>query len=1789
MKSASTPLPKTAETLQKPCKLLSPLPPYADGIAFQSWSKLFLIKANQEYGHGDIIYIPPSQRTQLVKPFDPKDVPTEPISEEGLQREYEGAMETLEKRKLSLNLKLLELLDLADAGKGKDPFSVLKAEQPGSMMPDADAVVLTSTKSVGTPVHPAVGITSHADGTSGDMFPVGTPTGHPLGTPMGMDKPGSSSLMGTPINQSSGTPMDLVSLFTSHPPTILDVRMELAKCEHELQIVQRRFDNKFQRRNEKVNHYRREMRKYDDICLAHSKWVSLIKENLDYMDVAAISNCLNFSAMMDTLYHKCNSVSTVDMQTEWDSRWNVASAKYPFKLATWHELRERFFLIHGNYTPQLDKTLSSRFKQKLLQILPPNDNEYTSLFVTLQNDKLKNDISSAEILKAVEDIEAAKSRERTIKQMVSSTQVNGKKANLGGKLPQKRSHDSQKYCDFHHSHMHSNEECKAKKTKTTSNTDPPMGKGKVKPNGKLQTNKGRRFDEVGKLNSEISELRAMVTSLKQKHVDNENKIKVLLSHTGEKFLFYSDHITDQELLLYPTKYLDSGSNRHITPESFVLDNVREVKGNQQVFDATNTPSTIQLEGSMDLQMGGKSLKLENVLYCPQIVDTLISPSSLLMNTEDMIVLTGSHAFYKAAGDTTHHEIARVINGMYYLVPPASLPNLPHAAMMNVLKCLKKGKQPPFNIYKNYQTDRKVALHAPVEWIKLYLDEDDDSLPMVSIQALMVKSTKNPHKQPVRMAQDGSLITKIHHRFAHFNFNLIIDTLKKTGMVGVNNKLISTFEHEVQKLHDMSTMEFCTNCAQGKISQLPIRESTRKATRILEILHTDTFPLPVESPNREKYGTILVDGFTRYTVMYFHHSKSESFPILKQYLKRWEDQHSPLKIGAIRHDNGELKKQFADFCAQQNPPIFNEPSVGYVKELNGLSERTYSLHKNNAITMNLQANLPKSFTKYALMYSVFVKNRICHPDDNKTTPFTMWFGRPPDFHQLRAYGCAITIWKSKEQRSNFYDTRGALGIFLGYQGDHIATAYDLDKCKIQPIYHCIFHENYFPGLTKPHGTTFQGEESDEDYTGPENEMQSMDYTGPGMQLMEEDNFEVVIDNGDIPLDETHPEQTKELDLPPLEEEVETTILPFWDDNTEMETNTAYLSDPEENYDIKISPKTQAILTEWHIKSMIMSKIIAKKSTHKVGHTPSGSDISAQTDVHTLPGPYGTPDVYPPKQSIDASTLPPAPKSRKEALASIYSYYWLEAEKAELNAMARLGVWKEARWNNLRRKILRPKWIYEYKVDKSTNTLLRFKARLVAMGNTQTQGIDYDQTFSPVVKIQSIRILIVIALMLDWEVEQVDIDTAYLNADLTIHNVMATPEGYEKYDDEGFKIVLILLKSIYGLHQSGREWNKTIATYIKEIDFTQSIADPCVFYKTVDGQLISVILLYVDDMIIMAPQKQLIQTIKNQLQKQFTIKDIGEVKHVVGLQLERFDNEIYLGQPKYAQKILQTMNMWDCDTRPIPMSPDWIHADDSPKLNKESEQKYKSCVMMLSYLAQQSRPDIVFAVNTLAQHQTDCREADMKALEYLLRYLKGTWDYGITYSKDGNKIATLVSNDADILDDPLWLPQGYADASYAQEKDRKSRSGHIFFMGGAAVTWYCKRQPVVALSSTEAEYYALSEAVKEALWLRQLLDELGLKINSPTHIHQDNLSTIAIALNPIQHQRVKHMDVKVHFLREHLDKENIKLIYCPTDDMVADSITKAVPRVTHRKFTQLMGLRSLAELQGKILLFTNNRRF
>ena len=554
----------------------------------------------------------------------------------------------------------------------------------------------------------------------------------------------------------------------------------------------------------------------------------------------------------------------------------------------------------------------------------------------------------------------------------------------------------------------------------------------------------------------------------------------------------------------------------------------------------------------------------------------------------------------------------------------------------------------------------------------------------------------------------------------------------------------------------------------------------------------------------------------------------------------------------------------------------------------------------------------------------------------------------------------------------------------------------------------------------------------------------------------------------------------------------------------------------------------------------------------------------------------------------SELPPAPRNIKEAQSRPDWPRWQEALDKEYQSLIDLGVWELVDPpDDPKVNIVGSRWVFDYKFN--NGYLEKYKARGVAQGYTQKEGIDYTETFSPVVKIQSVRVLIAIALLFGLEIEQMDVSTAFLYA--VIHEtvyVKAFP-GREQFNPRtGKAYVYRLLKALYGLHQASREWFITLTSFLVEKGFSACISDPCVYYR-IDhkNRKLEIVLIYVDDLMILTNNSTLMTGLKDLFKSRFEMKDMGPAKWLLGISMEKYGDGIYLGQPAYAQEILMDAGLWDMivdgirvpiTPKPIPMSPTWEHDDNSPKLSPSEVTQFKSLVMKLSYMVQQTRPDLAYTVNTLAQFQIEPRKCDWDALIWALKYLRGTWDYGLFYRRPDQSPPLTIFAQFDEYIKLSETPLVYADASYAEEADRKSRSAFIFLFCGAAILWYSKKQPVVALSSTEAEYYALGSAIQEALWLRHLLKELSFLIEGPTTIFEDNKSTIAIALNPINHQRVKHMDVKAHFLRDHVKKGDVQIVYCPTEDMIADGLNKPQYAKQHSRFVSLYGLRSKMDLDG-----------
>ena len=546
---------------------------------------------------------------------------------------------------------------------------------------------------------------------------------------------------------------------------------------------------------------------------------------------------------------------------------------------------------------------------------------------------------------------------------------------------------------------------------------------------------------------------------------------------------------------------------------------------------------------------------------------------------------------------------------------------------------------------------------------------------------------------------------------------------------------------------------------------------------------------------------------------------------------------------------------------------------------------------------------------------------------------------------------------------------------------------------------------------------------------------------------------------------------------------------------------------------------------------------------------------------------------------------------------HKYYdkFVEAQHDEINSH-----YIRASFNLIKppegRKLLAAIWVFDYKLDMVNGVLIKFKARMVAGGHTQTEGVDYNETFSPVVRQASVRLMLVIAMILGLQVEQLDVVTAFLYGQLEEPNYMKCPPGFEQYDEDGNPLCWEIVKSIYGLHQSSREWFKVVHTYLESLGYTPSVKEPCLYFnvKIYEREDIVTkerlyILVYVDDFLVMGSTKEIIDEFKTNIKSQFEIKDLGQAKVIIGLTHERIGDGVYIGQQHYAQQVLRDFGMWDTETKegiviPIdiastPMSVGWIHDEKSKPLDPKGVEFFRSIVMSLMYLATNTRPDLSFATNLLSGYQTDAREHDLRAAHRILRYLRGTWDFGLFYRKSSVSATLFVDAELQAI---LETIVAYADASWAQERGRKSRGGFVFIFMGAALIWNCSQQKIIALSSTESELYTFSDCAKDALWLRQILAELQIHLSKPTEIRQDNKSTIAVVMNPVNHKMTKHIEVRTMHFRDNITKGELSVAYCPTEDMIADIFTKALDPKTFWKFVELLGLRSLADLRGESVI-------
>ncbi|RVW69693.1 Retrovirus-related Pol polyprotein from transposon TNT 1-94 [Vitis vinifera] len=458
-------------------------------------------------------------------------------------------------------------------------------------------------------------------------------------------------------------------------------------------------------------------------------------------------------------------------------------------------------------------------------------------------------------------------------------------------------------------------------------------------------------------------------------------------------------------------------------------------------------------------------------------------------------------------------------------------------------------------------------------------------------------------------------------------------------------------------------------------------------------------------------------------------------------------------------------------------------------------------------------------------------------------------------------------------------------------------------------------------------------------------------------------------------------------------------------------------------------------------------------------------------------------------------------------------WKKAVQDEIDALEKNGTWTITDLPVGKRPV-GCKWIFtiKYKADGSVE---RFKARLVARGFTQSYGIDYQETFAPVAKLNTIRILLSLAVNQDWCLQQLDIKNAFLNGDLEEEVYMEIPPGFEG-------------------------------------SMAKNQADHTLFVKKSHAGKMAILIVYVDDIILSGNDMEELQNLKKYLSEEFEVKDLGNLKYFLGMEVARSRKGIVVSQRKYILDLLKETGMLGCKPIDTPM-------DSQKKLGIEKEStpvdrgRYQRLVGRLIYLSH-TRPDIGFAVSAVSQFMHSPTEEHMEAVYRILRYLKMTPGKGLFFRKTENR-------DTEVYSDADWA---------GNIIDRRSTSGYCSFVWGNLVTWRSKKQSVVARSSAEAEYRALAQGICEGIWIKRVLSELGQTSSSPILMMCDNQAAISIAKNPVHHDRTKHVEIDRHFITEKVTSETVKLNYVPTKHQTADILTKALPRPNFEDLTCKLGL-------------------
>ncbi|KAJ0700404.1 putative RNA-directed DNA polymerase [Helianthus annuus] len=924
------------------------------------------------------------------------------------------------------------------------------------------------------------------------------------------------------------------------------------------------------------------------------------------------------------------------------------------------------------------------------------------------------------------------------------------------------------------------------------------------------------------------------------------------------------------------------------------------------------------------------------------------------------------------------------------------------------------------------------------------------------------------------------------------------------------------------ISDKLSNNLCSSCQLGKSTKLHLSDSSFRSSNILDLVYCDVWgPSPEPSIDGHRYFLLCVDHCTRYIWFYPLTQKSDAYAILTNFITMAERQFNR-KLKCIQSDWGGEFRPLTNLC--RNLGIIHRRSCPHTSEQNGFVERRHRHVVETGLSLLAHSTMPQRFWHFAFETAVYLINRLPSRVSSNKSPFEHAFLRKPDYSFLRVFGSQCFPYLRPYNRHKI-EFRSTPCVFLGYSLSHHGyRCFDPSTERIYIARHVRFDEQVFPYKPIPQPTPS---------LPPASPYISI-FPNPPPGFLPEPNPTTATDSPPSP-----PHQPSHVDPTPMT-----------DPPTVHQNPTAS------------PPMAQPCLAQ-PIHPEQSAAVQQPSQAHQSNDPPPNATRSRPSNLRQKPKP---PDRYDPAAYIAklTSSLPIEPTSF--TIANKYSE-WRHAMSEELDALHKNGTWTLVP-PVPNANIVDCKWVYRLKTDEN-GKISRFKARLVAKGFHQQHGVDYHETFSPVIKPATIRTILSLAATNKWSLRQLDIQTAFLHGDLAETVYMRQPPGF--VDPSKPDHICLLNKSLYGLKQAPRAWFNKLSNALHQLGFHGSKTDPSLFILNSEGSLVY-LLVYVDDIIITGNNAETVSKLITRLHSLFALKDLGQLHYFLGVEVIHKKADFVLSQRKYIGDILHRSGLTDCKPISTPMSTSHVLLpDDSPPLDDPS--RYRQTVGALQYVTL-TRPDIAFAVNRVCQFMHAPTENHWAAVKRILRYLKGTMNMGLWFRHNTGYRLQAFS-------DSHWSTnvQAFSDSDWAGcPIDCRSTGGFAIYLGSNLISWSARKQRTVSRSSTESEYKAIADTVAELIWLKSLLQELGLHDAAPT-LWCDNLGATYLTANPVFHARTKQIEVDFNFVREQVARGHLNVKFISTDDQIADIFTKPLSSQKFEFLRSKLQIANRPELAGE----------